>query len=277
MTSLTSGCKTQLHKLIQQKNDQILALQNSINDFTREQQNRQFTQKLLSNLDADLKQLQDKLDFLEQYSLKRCSSVPVDYRGIPSGSLVTSSQGAFCCNESFCQEHNITSKNDFTLEQRNNSQLNQGYHDNDVNQDARQSKSVLNEHSSLLLSAAYDHFVHELQLERERRQYWNRFSEEVLFFVFYEQPSTQLQYEAACELQVRHWRLHEKFCMWFRRVDIPSYISTEKEICDAEYWSYCPTELLDLARESKLILNNPKWEIQQVSYFIFEYKYMVVL
>ncbi|XP_010529007.1 PREDICTED: general negative regulator of transcription subunit 3-like [Tarenaya hassleriana] len=59
--------------------------------------------------------------------------------------------------------------------------------------------------------------------------FWERLSNDTLFFAFYHQQNTYQQYLAAKELKKQAWRFHKKLNTWFQRHDEPKIATDEYE------------------------------------------------
>lgn len=52
-----------------------------------------------------------------------------------------------------------------------------------------------------------------------RKENFEKFDLDTLFFVFYYQPGTYSQYLAAVELKKKNWKFHKKYKTWFKKID----------------------------------------------------------
>jgi CCR4-NOT transcription complex subunit 3 len=52
-----------------------------------------------------------------------------------------------------------------------------------------------------------------------RRENFQKFDQDTLFFAFYYQQNTYQQYLAAIELKRKNWKFHKKYQTWFRKAD----------------------------------------------------------
>eukprot|EP01024_Parvocaulis_polyphysoides_P049802 TRINITY_DN4849_c0_g1_i1.p1 TRINITY_DN4849_c0_g1~~TRINITY_DN4849_c0_g1_i1.p1 ORF type:complete len:271 (+),score=15.03 TRINITY_DN4849_c0_g1_i1:105-917(+) len=269
MTSFNSTCQLFLNKLIHEypQND-------NKNNHQKQSVGDAADQRKL-NVGGSLSEAKNKLEFLQQYNLKKLPQVAVDYQGLTN--VVTNSCTGYSINRShssscFCPQRNQVKGDVFDTWQRTTHQ----FDEENIDQN-RLNLSATNDRIMTQLAAAFQHFQRSEQSFLNRVKQIRRMEDEVLFFIFYNQPQTLLQYQAACELTRRKWRLHEKFCMWFRRVNIPTEVTDEQEVCDVEYWNYCPKEQLEEATKYGLTCEGrPRWEISNMPNFIFEYKFMVI-
>eukprot|EP01026_Neomeris_dumetosa_P022749 TRINITY_DN1960_c0_g1_i1.p1 TRINITY_DN1960_c0_g1~~TRINITY_DN1960_c0_g1_i1.p1 ORF type:complete len:318 (+),score=13.55 TRINITY_DN1960_c0_g1_i1:67-954(+) len=294
MTSLNNGCYAFLNKLIQQKEQGIQhVVKETQKKNMKDKQQTQLTinqQQLLKKLYIKVDQLRDQKELQEQCAFKRFPSLPLDYEGLLSrsndyqdcSSILEKSSSDVLTSLAFDKEFLLgelqstsTSKmqqqadiHSFTV-QRN---LNQLDDDITMTQETVDVNILQNNDQKMLLSAASGDYYSDMWLAKQRQN----MDDEVLFFVFYDQPNTLLQYQAARELHRRNWRLHSKYCMWFRRMSAPMGICQELEVGDVECWGYCPKEtFFKVAYEDK-ILRELDWQLLTIKKFVFEYKFLVI-
>lgn len=62
-----------------------------------------------------------------------------------------------------------------------------------------------------------------------RKENFQRFDLETLFFAFYYQQGTYQQYLAAMELKRKNWLFHKKYHTWFRKAE-PSDLSSREQL-----------------------------------------------
>lgn len=68
-----------------------------------------------------------------------------------------------------------------------------------------------------------------------RKENFQRFDLETLFFAFYHQQGSYQQYLAAVELKKKNWKFHKKFETWFRKADPEVSIPTMPSLMHLQF------------------------------------------
>jgi CCR4-NOT transcription complex subunit 3 len=80
---------------------------------------------------------------------------------------------------------------------------------------------------------------------------------DTLFFLFYYQQGTYLQYLAAKQLKRHSWRFHKKYFAWFKRQEEPKHTTADHEQGTYVYFDY-----------------EMGWLIRVKKDFVFDYAYL---
>lgn len=84
-----------------------------------------------------------------------------------------------------------------------------------------------------------------------------KFDVDTLFYIFYYQVGTYMQYLAAEELKRRAWRFHKQYLTWFQRANEPQAITDEYEQGVYLYFDW-----------------ETAWSTRKKNSFTFAYKYL---
>lgn len=87
--------------------------------------------------------------------------------------------------------------------------------------------------------------------------FFEKVDQDTLFFIFYYQQGTIMQYFAAKELKRQSWRFHKRYMTWFQRHEEPKIITDEYEQGSYLYFDF-----------------ESSWSQRKKSDFTFEYKYL---
>ncbi|EAY20488.1 NOT2 / NOT3 / NOT5 family protein [Trichomonas vaginalis G3] len=90
-------------------------------------------------------------------------------------------------------------------------------------------------------------------------EFFKKYDNQTLFFIFFYFIKTSQQYFAGCELKRRNWRFNTKYQTWFHRIGKPLEKTDQYEIGKFEYFDNESAE---------------SWCIRVRSPFKFEYQYM---
>lgn len=91
----------------------------------------------------------------------------------------------------------------------------------------------------------------------ENPLFFEKLDQDTLFFIFYYQQSTIMQYFAAKELKKQSWRFHKRYMTWFQRLEEPKIITEEFEQGTYLYFDF-----------------ESSWCQRKKSEFAFEYKFL---
>ena len=87
--------------------------------------------------------------------------------------------------------------------------------------------------------------------------FFEKLDQDTLFFIFYYQQSTIMQYFAAKELKKQSWRFHKRYMTWFQRLEEPKVITDDFEQGTYLYFDF-----------------ESSWCQRKKSEFAFEYRYL---
>ena len=73
-------------------------------------------------------------------------------------------------------------------------------------------------------------------------EFFKKYDNSTLFFIFFFSPGTSQQYFAGRELLNRDWFFHLKFGTWFHRIEEPSQKTSEFEVSKYEYFDHSSNE-----------------------------------
>lgn len=90
-------------------------------------------------------------------------------------------------------------------------------------------------------------------------EFFKKYDNQTLFFIFFYCAKTTQQYFAGCELRRRNWRFNTKYQTWFHRIGEPLEKTDQFEIAKFEYFDNSTPE---------------SWCVRVRSPFKFEYQYL---
>lgn len=91
----------------------------------------------------------------------------------------------------------------------------------------------------------------------ENPLFFEKLDQDTLFFIFYYQQTTIMQYFSAKELKKQSWRFHKRYMTWFQRLEEPKIITDDFEQGTYLYFDF-----------------ESSWCQRKKSEFAFEYKYL---